>query len=397
MPSEQASPQQASSDLSVIEKLKMFRGLLDPNYFKQSVRPIIFNRANGDPERVHELVLDILKKNNFELSLVSGLFNAPEELRIDVYGKRLVPFGSAAGLDKTGDPLLPLSNIFGFLEPGTICVNPREGNPRPRVVNDDSSLDLYNAQGFPGKGLDYFLNNLKDYKMRKGKVPVYVNMCGMPLSEQNAIELAMEEMRTLLKSLEPYCDGFVWNCASPNTEALRMLRTPEISEQTSALMKELAPEKLRLVKIWPYEPEEKEATFRFIEGFMDGGGHGVVAINTKIFPREQVPAPNWGYKSAGRSGKFLRPYRLRSVKDIRSAFPDSVIVAAGGIFDGDDAYATFKAGANMLEGYTPYTFYGLGLLKQIENGVAQKLRSDGYKSLADLQANVREGGARADG
>lgn len=376
--------------IGIFDKIMLARGMFDTNYFMHSVRPMMYGKCNNDPELVNELVLDTLKKNGFGVQALSGFFNAPDELKIGVNGNKIVPFGSAAGIDKTGDSLLPLSNIFGFLEPGTICVNPREGNARPRMVADEPNFDMYNAQGFPGKGLGYFLNNIAEYRKRGGKVPVYVNICGMPLSEQNAIELAMDEMRELLKKLEPYADGFVWNCASPNTEALKKLREPQIFNDTSKLMKELAPNKLRVVKMWPYEPEDREASLGFVRSFLEGGGHGVVTTNTKMFPKEQIPAQNWGYKSGGRSGLFLKPYRLRSVRDIRGAFPDALIVATGGIYSGDDAYETFKAGANMLEGYTPYTFYGLGLLREIEKGVLGRLKADGYRDLAQLQADAKK-------
>jgi len=376
--------------MGIGDKLTLLRGMFNTGYFRDCVRPMLYSKCNNDPELVNEVVMETLKKNGLGISMVSPFFRAPEELRIEVNGQKVIPFGTAAGIDKTGDSLLPLSNFFGFLEPGTICVNPRKGNDRPRLVADDANLDLYNAQGFPGRGLDYFLNNLREYKKRNRDVPVYANICGMPLSEQGAIELAMDEMKKLLKELEPYADGFVWNCASPNTEALKLLREPEISRRTSELMKELAPNKLRLIKIWPYEPTEISSPLRFVESFIEAGGHGIVTTNTKMFPREQIPAQNWGYKSAGRSGTFLKPYRLRSLKDLRSAFPDALIVATGGIFDGDDAYETFKAGATMLEGYTPYTFFGLGLLKQIEKGVIKRLKADGYKSLQDMQSAMKK-------
>lgn len=380
------APVPVDSSLSITDNLTLLRGMFSPEFFMKSTRPLLYKKANNDPERVHELVLEMITNHKSELALLSNFFRAPEELKIKINGQSIVPFGAAAGLDKTGDSLLGLSNFFGFLEPGTICVNPRPGNNRPRVATDDANLDLYNAQGFPGKGLEYFLNNLKDYKRQKGKVPVYINICGMPLSEQDAVNFAMDEMKQLLTKLEPYADGFVWNCASPNTEALKLLREPGIFNETSKLIKELAPNKLRLVKMWPYEPEEKATFLNFVKSFMDGGGHGVITTNTKIFPKEQIPAPNWGYKSAGRSGIFLRPYRLRSVKDLREAFPDAIIVATGGIYDGDDAYETFKIGADMLEGYTPYTFYGLGLLAKIEKRVAERLRQDKHASLEELRS-----------
>lgn len=380
------------ANLGIADKIMMLRGMFNPYEFKMSVRPKIYEKANNDPETVNELVLEMLNRNSFEMSLLSPFFTAPQSLSIKINGQSVVPFGSAAGLDKNGEALGPLSNFFGFLEPGFVGVNPRTGNDRPRICADEANLDLYNAQGFPTKGLEYFKNKLVEYRKQGGKKPVYVNICGMPpIGQDNSIAIAMDEVKQLVKTLEPYADGFVWNCASPNTEALKMLRDPQIAKETAAIMKDAAPSRLRMVKLWPYEPQEIDASLKFVGSFIEGGGHGVVTTNTKMFPKEQIPAPNWGYKSGGRSGKFLQPYRMRSVKDMRKAFPDAVIVAAGGIYDGNDAYATFEAGANMLEGYTPYTYYGVGLLKQIQIGVAKNLKVNGYDTLAHLQSDVKEG------
>ena len=374
--------------LGITEKILMLRGMFSPEVFRNVVRPMLYARVNNDPELVHELTMRLMSENESSLKMLSVLFAHRQELAVKVNGKEIIPFGTAAGLDKNGDAMKSLSNFFGFLEPGTVIVNPRDGNKMPRVAFDNDALDVYNAQGFPSKGLEYFKQKIIAYRAAKCKAPLYVSICGLPISEENAVGVAMEELATLLKGLNQYVDGFVWNCFSPNTAALRELRTPGIFEQSAALMKQCAPDKLRLMKLGPYEESEKEASMALVGKFIDGGGHGVVTTNTKMVAREQVPAKDWGYQSAGRSGKFLKPYRLRSVRDIRSRFPDSVIVATGGIYDGDDAYETFKAGANALEGYTPYGFYGIGLLRKIEGGVSARLKKDGYKSLAELQEKI---------
>lgn len=198
-------------------------------------------------------------------------------------------------------------------------------------------------------------------------------------------------MEKLLTTLNPYVNGFVWNPFSPNTDALKRLRTPQIFRGTAELMKRLAPDKLLLVKIGPYTEEGKQQSLSLVDGFLEGGGHGVVGVNTVMFPKEQIPVSNWGYPSGGRSGRFLHDYRIRAIGDIRNRHKSAVIVATGGIYDGDDAYETFKAGATMVEGYTPYIFRGLGLLPQNERRVAQRLRQDGYQTLEQLQSEARKG------
>lgn len=380
--------------LSLSDRMDLLRGLFDPNYFKEHVRPKLYKKCDNDAEKVHEGTLDILNKNQWALELISPFFQPPKELMVSLNGKKIAPFGTAAGLDKNGDILTPLSHLLRYRpqEPGTVVVNFRKGNDQPRVAADDKLEDAWNAQGFPSKGLSYFLDKIRDFREARGDKPVvYVSICGLPISEERALEVAMQEMEQLLTTLNPYVNGFVWNPASPNTAALTRLRTPQIFRENAELMRRYAPNKLLLVKIGPYTEETKNQVFSLIDGFMEGGGHGVVGVNTVMFPKEQIPVSNWGYPSGGRSGRFLLAYRMRAVRDMHEAFPNAVIVATGGIYDGDDAYETFKAGATMLEGYTPYTFYGLGLLPRMERRVAQRLRQDGYQSLEQLQLEARRG------
>lgn len=173
-------------------------------------------------------------------------------------------------------------------------------------------------------------------------------------------------------------------------------------------MRALCGDKLLLVKMGPYEEDQKENWLFLADPWISGKGDGFVVVNTFMVPKEQVvsetwdwphwslnwwysredkPIPEWGYGSAGKSGRFLAPYRMRAIKDLREAYfgEDIIIFATGGIFDGDDAYKTFLAGADAVEGYTPYTFYGLGLAKELMSDVSSRMQKDGYKSLQELR------------
>ena len=361
--------------------------LSHPEFFRHVVRRELYRRYK-DPEKVHEEALKML--GDYEEILYNHRrdFEFPD-LEVNIKGKIVKPIGTSAGMDKNGDALSPLSLCFGFLEPGTVVVNKREGNKRPRVVGDEKHMDLYNAQGFPSKGLGYFFEQAKLYRKLHRTAPVYVSICGLPISEKNAVEVALQEMRILLTKLNPYVDGFVWNPFSPNTAALTVLRRPDVFTEHAKLVTEYAADKLRLVKMGPYEADKEDSWMELVDAWLKGGGDGIVAVNTYMIPKEKVPSNEWGYPSAGRSGRFLKPYRFRAVRAARENFPKAIIFATGGIYDGDDAYHTFRAGADAIEGYTPYTFYGLGLLRNIARGVEGNLRRDGYKSLEHLRSSIR--------
>ncbi len=358
--------------------------LTDPRIFRTFVRRAAYMQAGGDPERVHELALEALNEYEDSIRKVASQFDAPN-LHVDLFGHDVMPFGTAAGLDKNGDALSPLSHLFGFLEPGTVIVNPREGNKRPRVAVDEASDTIYNAQGFPSKGLEYFVANAEKYRQQGGRAPLLISVCGIPPSPDQ-IDVAYQELETLVTRLNPYATGFVWNPFSPNTAALTALRTTAYFRRSAELIGKLAPAKPKLVKMGPYSQDSEKTSewLSLVGGWMEGGGQGVVAVNTFMVPKEQVPSETWGYASAGRSGTHLQQYRQRAIRDTRKFFPASTIIAAGGIDSADQAWEALKAGADALEGYTPYTFHGFGLILEMARGIEKRLQDKGYKTLKEF-------------
>ena len=162
------------------------------------------------------------------------------------------------------------------------------------------------------------------------------------------------------------------------------MRKPSVFRKSAEIIQKHYSDKLILVKMGPYEEHDKKKWLELVGAFMEGGGDGISAVNTYKVLRSEVPSQHWGYESAGKSGHDLRPYRMRAVKDTRKTFPESVIFATGGIFDATDTYETFCEGSNAVQGYTPYAFYGLGLVPKLMKGVLRILQRNGYVRLEKL-------------
>jgi len=376
-----------------VEKGAFKKSLTSPRVFRNIVRPAAYRRAGGDPENVHEMALEALNEYLDIVKQVSPKFDVPN-LHVDVCGKDIMPFGPAEGLDKNGVALRSLSEIFGFVPFGTVVVNPREGNPRPRVATDESKEIAYNAQGFPSEGLEVAKENARRYREQEGKKPLLASVCGIPPSPQE-LDVAYKELETLATGLGPYSDGIIWNPFSPNTDALKLLRTKEVFRESAGLIKKIIGDKLLLVKMGPYDDDisKREEWLSLISGFLGGGGDGIVAVNTYMIPREDVPSEGWGYPLAGASGKFLQDpeknYRQRAITDFREAFGKKpFVIGVGGIDSADEAFAAFEAGANVVAGYTPYIFNGFGIISKIAKGVEKKLNRKGYHTLREFQREM---------
>jgi dihydroorotate dehydrogenase len=368
-----------------IEKKAFKIGLKSTRFFRKVVRRAAYSRAGGDPERVHELALESLNEHLNVIEEVSRDFDF-KDLHVQVAGWYTMPFGTAPGLDKNGDALRPLSKLFGYLKPGTIIVPEREGNSRPRVAIDEKLDEIYNAQGFPSKGLEYFLEKLRQHRILGIDGPLIPSVCGLPLEEN--LSNAYKELENILRKIFPYVDGIEWNPFSPNTQALTALRTSSEFKRSAKLIKSLIGPKLTVVKMGPYDDneEQKSEWLKLAEAFLDGGGDGLTAVNTYKVPKEKIPSENWGYQSAGRSGTFLQDYRQRALKDARTNFPNAFIFATGGIDSAEQAWNALQY-ADALEGYTPYTFKGFGLILEMAEGIRGKLKENGYKTLREFLAS----------
>jgi len=364
--------------------------LKDPETFSL-LRKILYGLAGNDPERVHEMTLEIINR----CESVLGNFSPDcdfRSLHVNVGGQKVMPFGTSAGLDKNFKVTKSLSNIFGFLEGGTVVLNKREGNKRPRVYADDKNQNGYNAQGFPSEGLEVVKGNLRTYRKSGGAKPVLVSYCGIPTTaDASEIDVANRESETLLAELSPFCNAAVWNPYSPNTDALKFLRTKIIFRENAVLAKRILGDKPLLLKMGPYDDEtaKRKEWLDLVGGFLEGGGDGIVAVNTYMVPKDKIPSPEWGYPSGGISGRFLQEYRQRAIKDFRHNFgKEYFLIATGGIDSADEAWKSFEAGANVVAGYTPYIFSGFSLIPQMASGVEKKLNGKGFKTLKDFQRSI---------
>jgi dihydroorotate dehydrogenase len=59
------------------------------------------------------------------------------------------------------------------------------------------------------------------------------------------------------------------------------------------------------------------------------------------------------------------------------------IIGCGGIASGADAYAKIRAGASLVQLYSALVFHGPELVASIKRELAQRLRAEGFSSVAE--------------
>lgn len=303
------------------------------------------------------------------------------------------PVGLAAGFDKNGEALEGLEALgFGFMEAGTLTPKPQPGNPKPRLFRLPKDQGIVNRLGFNNVGAEAVAKRFAEGVPLN--VPLGFNIGkfkGTPLEEATA------DYVQCLELLYDWAEFFVVNVSSPNTPGLRELQAPEDLDPLLRALQEKNEElagardrmrpPLLFVKISPDED--------FIEDTVAvaarRGFSGIVATNTTR-SREGLsgPAPADG----GLSG---RPLRARSTEVIRRLYRASggrlAIIGVGGIFSAEDAYEKILAGASLVEVYTGFVYQGLETARDINRGLLQLLRRDGYESVAQAVGKESAPGA----
>lgn len=376
-----------------------FKASLDPSLFRL-YRRYLYSRSKATDELaqaevVHEKAKERLLKMAGKFRQNASHFDPGGQLAVKIGSHELKgPVGIAAGFDKNCDALEPMSYVFGFLNPGSVLKNPRAGNPqRPksegtvRIVVDDGREAIINAQGYPHKGLDYTVRNLKKFSEGpRGNAKILLNFSG--ITETYTEDAVLDSCKEILVKTAPYVDfGFEENRTSPNTDFNRTLQTPEFTKKMIDLMNAHAPGKIKASKVSPYgalppSDDDRQAKIKSIKVFYENGGQIVTIGNTRpIDTKAARLTKNFARGVAGESGRPLFPYMLRLVEDVHRAFPDLAIIACGGIFSGEGAWKAYEKGATLVSLYTALTFYGFGVVRDIHDVLKKKL---GKETLQDF-------------
>ncbi len=346
--------------------------------WEKLIRPAMFRL---DPERAHDLGMQALKTGLAHR--FSG--EAPDEgfLRqafgpIKIFGLTFKnPIGLAAGFDKNGIAIQPLSMLgFGSIEVGTVTLEPQPGNPKPRIFRLPQQNALINRLGFNNDGAAVVAERLKN--ITKGNCVIGVNI-GKNKDVSN--EYAIENYESSFELLSPLADYVTVNVSSPNTPDLRDLQRSAILENLlRSLQAKNIYRKPLLVKIAP-DLEDRDIEM-IADISLKLGISGVIATNTTI-SRAGVPtdaAEQIG--SGGLSGKPLEKMSTSVISSIyRYSNGELPIIGVGGIFTAADAYAKIAAGACLVQAYTGFVYRGPAFANEVNTGLARLLHEKGFNSL----------------
>lgn len=339
-----------------------------------------------EPECAHHLVEFTLRALNFicpgALNLLAREYIVDDEsLRQELLGLYFNnPVGLAGGYDKNATMIRPLSALgFGFLEFGTLTPKAQKGNDKPRLFRLVAQESVQNAMGFNNDGKDKIAHRLR--QIYPFILPLGANI-GKNKLTPNA--KALDDYITLIKELDGLCDYFIINISSPNTKGLRDLQDTKF---IAALMKEAKKhtQKAIVVKISP-DMSVKDA-LTLCENALSCGVSGFIIANTSVDYSLLDNNRTFG----GISGKLIQEKNGVFFKELaRELFGKTLLIASGGIDSAKVAYERIKNGANLVQVYTGLIFKGPALVKDINKGLVELLRKDGFLHISEaVGANVK--------
>ena len=268
--------------------------------------------------------------------------------------------GIAGGLDKNGEYFHIFDSLgFGFVEVGTITLEPQKGNPKPRIFRFAKDKTLVNSLGFNNVGSVKALENIKRNKKNfNGVLGVSIGK-----SKNTKTKNAWQDYLHLMDYFYLEADYLAINISSPNTENLR-----ELSKDINLefLVEKIAQKKIQLEEMYSkytpiflkLSPDESEINLKNIIQIAEKNNiDGFICFNT---------SSNHSYlKKGGMSGALLseKAQNLQSkVVDLKQ--DTSILIASGGVMSAYDVKERLNNSADLVQLYTGYIYHGNSLLEE---------------------------------
>jgi dihydroorotate dehydrogenase len=356
--------------------------------YRSILRPVLFRLP---PETAHELALRTVKLA-FGVKWVrrraARRFGSTAGGELRRFGLTFRnPVGLAAGFDKNGTAAEGLAALgFGFIETGTVTHQAQPGNARPRLFRLPLDRALINRQGFNNHGAARLAARLAAHR------PDCVLGINIGKSRSVPVEEAVEDYLASFELVHAHADYIVVNVSSPNTPNLRELQQADalfaLLDALQRRNRELAQRRERqepvplLVKIAPdLGAQDLEAIVEVAER---AGLDGIIATNTTI-SRAGLRTPAERVAACGPGGLSGAPLRERSTEMIASLYRLThgklAIIGVGGIFSAADAWEKICAGASLVQLYTGFIYEGVGVVREINDGLQELITHSGFRSL----------------
>lgn len=287
------------------------------------------------------------------------------------------PIIAASGTFGCGEELSRFFDInkLGAIVTKTITLEPKEGNPTPRIV--ETASGMLNSIGLENNGLKDFIFNKVPF-LEKLKTHVIVSISGFSLDEFSHLTESLSKIKCI--------SGIELNLSCPNVihkvqgskfkiQAQDKIATEKI---VSTVRKKT---KLPLItKLSPNVTDIKEIA-KAVEA---AGGDAISLVNTFFGMSVDINTrkSNLGGITSGLSGPAIKPIALNLVHEAHSAVKIPVI-GIGGIMTAGDALEFMLCGASAVQVGTA-NFISPTATIDVINGIISYMKQNRIKNINSL-------------
>ena len=254
-------------------------------------------------------------------------------------------------------------------------LEPREGNPQPRLA--ETPAGLLNSIGLQNIGVEALIKE-KAPLWASWQVPVIVNIAGESIDDYARLAARLDGVVGV--------SGLEVNVSCPNVKSggMEFGTDPKAAASVTRAVKKATSMPV-IVKLTPNVTNIVEIA----EAVADAGADVLCLINTLRGMAIDVSArkPSLGNICGGLSGPAIKPVALYMVYQVagRVKLP---IVGCGGIMSARDALEFIMAGASAVEVGTAQFVNPRALLDVLE-GIEEFMRREGVKDISELVGAAR--------
>lgn len=267
------------------------------------------------------------------------------------------------------DDFINVSDLGGIILKGT-TIEPREGNPYPRMV--ETASGMLNSVGLQNKGIDYFEKIIYD-KVKEYDTNVIININGNTIDDYVALAERVNRLEKI--------PAIELNISCPNVKMGGMIfgTNPDSARDVTRAVRAVYSKKL-IVKLSPNVTNIVD----FARISEEEGADAVSLINTllgmAVDTRSMKPALST--ITGGLSGPAIKPVALRMVWQVAKAVSVPVI-GIGGIMNAADALEFILAGASAIQVGTA-SFIDPQISIKIVEGIEKYIVSKGFSDIREI-------------
>jgi len=272
------------------------------------------------------------------------------------------------------------SQIFDIQKLGAIVckgttLEPREGNPQPRLA--ETASGLLNSIGLQNIGVKALIKE-KAPLWAGWRVPVIVNIAGETVDDYTKLANELDGVAGI--------SGIEVNISCPNIKAggAEFGANPESAARVTAAVKSTTSLPI-LVKLTPNTSDIVKIAIAVAEA----GADAISLINTLkgMYIDITTHRPLLGRKTGGLSGPAIKPIALAMVYEVAGAV-EVPVIGCGGITAGSDGIEFIMAGASAVQVGTA-TFTNPRAPLDVLEGIEQFMKKEGVKDIAELIGAAR--------